>query len=215
MPGCVFCCYYSFYLFSVFFLSFVSIIQHMPLILKNFWPLFLKFLFCALLFPIEIPITPKLEHLILYHSSWMFFPPSPCLFGFFPSPFCFLGWVIYIDLSSNSLILSLAMLSLQIRPSLTFFISVIELLITSIYIWFILTTPSLPELHISSCVSSNFSIRVFNILIMVILTLLSDTFNVCSNIWIWFCCFSYLSAVCFVLALLRASEFLWEVRYLV
>lgn len=167
---------------SVFLLSFVSIIQHMPIILENLWPLFLEFLFCTILFPIEIPITPTLEHLILYHSSWMFFPPSPCSFVYFPSTFCFLGWVIYIDLSSNSLILSLAMLSLQIRPSLTFLISVIELLITSIYIWLILTTPSLPELHIYFCMSSNFSIRVFNILIMVILTFLSDTFNVCSNI---------------------------------
>lgn len=123
-----------------------SIIWWRPLILENLWPLFLK-IFFALFFLIFLHWDSnwhKLDHLILFHSSWVFFFPPPCYsFILFYFTFCISVWAIYTELSSSSLILSLVLLSLQMCPSQTFFISVIELLITNISIWFSLTIPSL------------------------------------------------------------------------
>lgn len=76
------------------------------------------FLQCSLFFP-EVPITPKLEHLILVHSFWIFFCFPLCNFFLFfsslpfPSllfPICVSVWLVYIDICLSSFIHSLAVL---------------------------------------------------------------------------------------------------------
>lgn len=110
-----------------------------------------------------MPIMLMLHFLYFFHSFL-----GSVLFCFLPVSLCTLPWEVSVGLSSSSLILFLAVLSILMSPSKTFLISVIVFLILS-YSFYLCAYITKIFLHISI-----FSFRSLRLLIIFILSSLSD-----------------------------------------
>lgn len=119
-------------------------------------------------------VTCIRDYLILSQTSCVFYSVLFTLF----LPFCVSVFVISIDLYSESLLLSSAVSCLLVSLWKAFFISVSTLFISFHLI--LLSLWIFDEFSICSCILLMFSTKVFNILIIVILTSLFDS----SNIWV-------------------------------
>lgn len=159
-----------------------SIIWYLPLILEN-----------ALLLSFQIPSFSVLfTHFSFWYSNYTYVGSSDIVPKLLESKFfvfallffslCALIWEISFNLSSSVLII-FSYINSTNEPSKAFFLPLLLFFTFSIFIWFFfIISTSLPKFFIYSCTLFVFSISTFNILMIVIWNLLSDSLN----IWLWF-----------------------------
>lgn len=135
---------------------------------------FFKYLFCPILFSLLV------FQLQICYTFWYLPTVSGCCFFKIYFSLYILVWEVSIDLFSSSLILSLAMLSIQMSPLKACFIFLTVVFISSFSSWFFFYS-----FHVSDdlvfwlCMFSIFCTRIFIILVIVILIFLSGNFNIC------------------------------------
>ena len=201
-------CFVLYLSYLVFSLLIRSVVWYLSLIFENSWPILLQIF--LLPHSLSSPLVLQLcifGMLMRSHSSWMFVSLMLLFYLSYAFPLCISTWVISADLPSS--LLSLQCLcwihwwAFQGHSHLYnggFFIS-------SISRWFFLMLCLSAEVLIWSYMWPTFSIRAFNILIIVILNSLTDSSNNCFISESGFDACSLLGVCWFSLLFSYASQF--------